>query len=75
MWLPRPIYESVPYAAVFAGLACLGAAYWLERAPQSLLLVTGGLLVTLGALLWMKRRDYRATQSGYDPRAIDDTRD
>ena len=32
----------------------------------------GGALVTIGALLWMKRRDYRATQSGYDPRAIDD---
>jgi hypothetical protein len=28
--------------------------------------------VTLGLLLWMKRRDYRSTQSAYDPRAIDE---
>jgi hypothetical protein len=72
MWLPRPLYESMPYAAVITGLACFAAAYWIERSPRSLLLVAGGLLVTLGALLWMKRRDYRTTQAGYDPRAIDE---
>jgi hypothetical protein len=26
----------------------------------------------VGALLWMRRRDYRATQAGYDPRALDE---
>jgi drug/metabolite transporter (DMT)-like permease len=72
MWLPRPVYESMPYAAVLAGLACFAAAYWIERSPHSLLFIAGGLLVTIGVLLWMKRRDYRATQSGYDPRAIDE---
>ncbi|MDH4104797.1 MAG: hypothetical protein OEW50_02515 [Gammaproteobacteria bacterium] len=72
MWLPRPVYESMPYAAVLTGLACLAVAYWVERSPRTLLFIVGGLLVTIGALLWMKRRDYRATQSGYDPRAIDE---
>jgi drug/metabolite transporter (DMT)-like permease len=72
MWLPRLVYESKPYAAVILGLACFAVAYWVERSPRSLLLVAGGALVTAGALLWMKRRDYRATQSGYDPRAIDE---
>lgn len=72
MWLPRPVYESMPYAAVAAGLACFAVAYWIERSPTTLLFIVGGLLVTIGALLWMKRRDYRATQSGYDPRAIDE---
>jgi hypothetical protein len=72
MWLPRPIYESMPYAAVAVGLGCFAAAYWIERSPRSVLLVAGGVLVTVGALLWMKRRDYRATQSGYDPGAIDE---
>ena len=72
MWLPRPIYESMPYAAVAVGLGCFAAAYWIEQSPRSLLFVGGGLLVTLGALLWMKRRDYRTTQAGYDPRAIDE---
>jgi drug/metabolite transporter (DMT)-like permease len=72
MWLPRPVYEAVPYVAIATGGACFAIAYWVERAPHTLLFVAGGALVTVGALLWMKRRDYRATQSGYDPRAIDE---
>ena len=40
--------------------------------PATCIGIAGGALVTVGALLWMKRRDYRATQSGYDPRAIDE---
>ena len=39
---------------------------------KALLFIGGGALVTVGALLWMKRRDYRTTQAGYDPRAIDE---
>jgi len=72
MWLPRPVYEAVPYVAIVAGIACFAVAYWVERSPSTMLFVGGGALVTIGALLWMKRRDYRATQSGYDPRAIDE---
>ncbi len=72
MWLPRPVYEALPYAGVLAGCACFAAAWWFERSPRSLLFIVGGALVTLGALLWMRRRDYRATQAGYDPRALDE---
>jgi drug/metabolite transporter (DMT)-like permease len=72
MWLPRPLYEAIPYAAVAAGAGCFAVAWWVEKAPHSLLFIAGGGLVTLGALLWMKRRDYRSTQSSYDPRAIDE---
>ena len=73
MWLPRPVYEAKPYVGIGLGLACLAAAWGFKRAPHSVLLVLGALLVTLGMLLWMKRRDYRSTQSDYDPRAIDET--
>ena len=66
------MYEALPYLAAGAGLGCFAVAWWVEHAPQSLLFIAGGALVTVGALLWMKRRDYRATQSGYDPRAIDE---
>lgn len=72
MWLPRPVYEAMPYAAVAGGLGCFALAYWVERSPHTLLFVAGGALVTVGALLWMRRRDYRATQADYDPRAIDE---
>jgi hypothetical protein len=72
MWLPRPVYEAVPYVTLAVGCGCFAAAWWIERSPRSLLLVAGGGLVTLGALLWMKRRDYRTTHADYDPRAIDE---
>jgi drug/metabolite transporter (DMT)-like permease len=72
MWLPRPVYEALPYAGVVAGGACFAAAWWFERSPRSVLFIVGGALVMLGALLWMRRRDYRATQAGYDPRALDE---
>jgi len=55
-----------------AGFGCFAVAWWVERAPHSLLFIAGGALVTVGALLWMKRRDYRSTKAGYDPRAIDE---
>jgi drug/metabolite transporter (DMT)-like permease len=72
MWLPRPLYEAKPYLSAAVGVACLLVAWLVERSPRSTLLVLGGGLVTLGLLLWMKRRDYRSTQSAYDPRAIDE---
>ena len=72
MWMPRPLYEAKPYLAIVLGLVCFALAYWVDRAPHSALFILGGGLVTVGALLVMKRRDYRTTQSDYDPRAIDE---
>jgi hypothetical protein len=72
MWLPRPVYEAVPYAWMAAGMAALGAAWFVPQGPRGLLLVLGAPGLTLGLVLWMRRRDYRASQREYDTRAIDD---
>lgn len=72
MWLPRPLYEAKPLAAAVAGLAALAAAYYVPASPRGVLLVVGAALVVYGLMIWMKRRDYRRTQSTYDPRAIDE---
>ncbi len=72
MWLPRSLYESKPYVSIVAGLACFAVAWLAEDSPRSALFALGGGLVTFGVLLWMRRRDYRSTQSTYDPRAIDE---
>ena len=72
MWLPRPLYEAKPYASILIGLVCFAVEWWVDRSPRSALFVLGGGLVTIGVLLAMKRRDYRSTQSDYDPRAIDE---
>ena len=72
MWLPRPLYEAKPLAAVVAGLAAFGAAYYVPASPRGVLLAFGGALLVYGLMIWMRRRDYRSTQSNYDPRAIDE---
>jgi hypothetical protein len=72
MWLPRPIYEAIPYASVAAGAALAGAAFFLERGPQGLLLAVGGLAITVGVMLWMRRRAYRASLRDYAGRPLDD---
>ena len=72
MWIPRPLYEAIPYAYMAAGAAALAAAYFLDLGPRGLLLLLGGVGLTAGLVLWMRRRDYRASQSEYDTRSLDD---
>jgi hypothetical protein len=72
MWIPRPLYEAMPYVLMVAGAAALASAFFVEQAPHSLLLLAGGLGLTTGLVLWMRRRDYRASQSEYDTRSLDE---
>lgn len=71
MWLPRPVYEALPYGLAAAGAGLVLLAFRVESLPHGLLFAVGGALVTLGLVLWMKRKDYRTTQSDYDPHALD----
>jgi len=72
MWIPRSLYELLPYVYMAAGAAALAAAFVGERGPRGLLMLLGGLGLTVGLVLWMRRRDYRASQSEYDSRSLDD---
>ena len=71
MWLPRPIYEALPYAYMAGGLAALGAAFLIDEGPRGLLLALGAAALTLGLVVWMRRRDYRASQRDYDANSLD----
>jgi len=72
MWIPRPLYEALPYVYMGSGVGLLGAAYLIERGPRGLLLVLGAAGLTLGLVLWMRRRAYRASLRDYDGRPLDD---
>jgi hypothetical protein len=72
MWIPRPLYEVLPYAYMAAGAAALGAAFFAEHAPHGFLMLLGGLGLTVGLVLWMRRRDYRASQAEYDGDSLDE---
>jgi len=72
MWIPRPLYEAMPYALAGAGSLLIAVAFRIEHSPHGLLFALGGGLVTLGLVLWMKRRDYRSTHTEYDPHSLDE---
>ena len=72
MWFPRPLYEALPYLYMGGGALALAAAFLVDDAPHGLLMLAGGLGLTGGLVLWMRRRDYRTTQSEYDTRSIDE---
>ena len=72
MWIPRPVYEAMPFVFGTAGALLIAVALRVENSPQGLLLALGGGLVTLGLVLWMRRRDYRTTHAEYDPHSLDE---
>jgi threonine dehydrogenase-like Zn-dependent dehydrogenase len=72
MWIPRPLYEAIPYGYIACGAGLLVAALLVEHGPRGLLLVLGASSLTAGLVIWMRRRDYRAAQREYDTHSLDD---
>jgi hypothetical protein len=73
MYLPRTIYELLPWGYV-AGGAALAAASWLwsEARWSNAALVVGAVGLVVGLVLLMRRRTYRADANRYDSRSLDD---
>jgi hypothetical protein len=73
MWIARPIYELLPYLYMVVGLVLLGAAWVVEmQTLPSVFMVVGSLSLMAGLVLWLRRRDYRARQSEYNSRSLDE---
>ncbi len=76
--LNKPLYESLPAAYVALGAALLWASYHWRDAWWSTLSALGGFLAMVASLvLWMHRRDYRATSADYlrRGRPVDESED
>ena len=69
----RPVYEGLPWFYIICGLALLGGSY-LASAHGILSLLVGAagfLLILLGVVLLLRRREYRALRARYaDPEAL-----
>ena len=64
MWLQKPLYESLPYYYVVAGLAALAAGLYVNHGGWLWVGTVLGLCSVLaGAVVWLRRRDYRAKQA------------
>lgn len=64
MWLPTPIYESLPYAYVVIGILLIsGAAYiGFETGETSVYLGAGAASVLAGVLVYVRRYTARANK-------------
>jgi Flp pilus assembly protein TadB len=67
MWLPKPLYESIPFNCLLLGAAAIVAAflveswYWPEICAG-----VGILLLVLGVVLLLRRKAYRTSRSRLD---------
>lgn len=63
MWVSKPIYESLPYFYVAAGIISLLASMYLNHWYWPTICLTVGICTLVGGLvLFLKRRDHRCTE-------------
>jgi Flp pilus assembly protein TadB len=72
--LSRPVYESLPWVYLSAGLMALLISYLQTSTALSLMLGLPGLLAVLaGVVVLLRRRGYRRLRAQYDaPDALDE---
>lgn len=62
--VPKPLYETLPYAYMVAGLLAIVGSYFLAHSLWAdLVLVLGVFCVLGGAVILLKRRDFRRSRS------------
>lgn len=67
MQFSRPVYEGLPWLYITCGLLILGGSYLLSAHGLLSLLagILGFLFVLFGAVILLRRRDYRELRSQY----------
>jgi hypothetical protein len=73
MWLPKPVYESLPFVYVLVGCAVIGVgAAFAQRTWDSSASFVGGLaIVAVGVAVGMKRRSARLDQASRRTRQVE----
>lgn len=67
MWLPKFLYESIPFYYIGFGTAALGAAFFVEAWVWAEILAGAGVLsLIIGLVLLLRRKGYRSSRSRMD---------
>jgi len=75
MYLPRRLYELLPYVYVVVGFAACSASYLVSSAVASDLgFWVGALAIVGGLMLILRRRSYRVDAARYDRHSLDEER-
>ena len=60
IWLSKPIYETLPYFYLLAGVICLVASLYLDYWYwPTLCLIGGAACLAVGLVIFLRRRDFR----------------
>lgn len=71
--LSKPLYETLPFLYMLAGVLAIGASYLLGHSLWAdIVLVLGIFCVLGGVVVLLKRRDYRANRAEYPGTSLDD---
>ncbi len=71
-WLSKPLYESVPYLYLIAGLVALIASLYLDYwIWPTIGLVVGFACIIGGLVIWLRRRDFRRNRKSPDAEDFD----
>lgn len=67
MWLPKPLYESIPLSCLVAGVLVLISAFFVDQPYWPEVLAGAGVLcIVISLVLVLRRRGYRASRSRTD---------
>ena len=69
MWLPGPLYESLPYAYIIGGVLFISGTLYigLDAAAAPLYIACGLISIVYGAAIFSKRITYRRNQPTAGP--------
>lgn len=67
MWLPKYLYEPLPFVLILAGAGLIGAVFVIEAWHLAETAAVGGLvLLVAGFVLVLRRKGYRSSRSRND---------
>jgi len=60
IWLSKPLYETLPFFYLLAGVVCLIASLYLNYWYwPSVCLIVGIACLVIGLIIFLRRRDFR----------------